>query len=129
MGGSFPHPAGCCHFCGLRAISQANQDPATARRSTCTRTCSARRCICRGNVSPFAHVLIGAAHQSIDSGGSLNGFAINPASATSFATAIGVGIDLKVAPFIAVRPIQIDWIHSHTASAQPRIAAGVVLRF
>jgi hypothetical protein len=45
---------------------------------------------------------------------------------------VGVGIDLKVAPFISVRPIQFDYLVTRFNSGtqnQPRISAGVVLHF
>ena len=47
-----------------------------------------------GPISPFAHLLVGGAHESI--GGPTQ---------NAFATAIGGGIDLKVLPFISIRPI------------------------
>jgi opacity protein-like surface antigen len=84
-----------------------------------------------GPISPFAHVLVGAAHQTIGSGTTSQGITV-PGSETAFAAALGAGIDIKLAPFIAVRPIQIDYLltrfNSNTES-QPRISAGLVLRF
>jgi len=74
-----------------------------------------------GPVSPFAHVLIGGASETI---GSL--------SADSVAVAAGVGIDIHVAPFLSVRPIQFDYLVTRFRSAtqnQPRVSAGVVIDF
>lgn len=80
-----------------------------------------------GPVSPFAHLLIGAAHETI--GGSST---ISPASATAFAVAAGAGIDLHVAPFLSLRPIQLDYLVTRFGSAtqnQVRASAGLVVHF
>jgi hypothetical protein len=74
-----------------------------------------------GPISPFAHFLVGAAHESF--GG---------ATQNAFATAVGAGLDLKVLPFISIRPIQLDYLLTHFNSAtqnQPRISAGLVVHF
>jgi len=84
-----------------------------------------------GPISPFAHFLIGGAHESTTTATS------GPITTTSptrnaFATALGGGLDLKVFPFISVRPIQIDYLFTHFNSNtqnQFRYSAGVVLRF
>ena len=81
-----------------------------------------------GPVSPFAHFLLGGAHESINSGTSFLG---GPTQ-NAFATALGVGIDLKVLPFISIRPIQFDYLLTHFNSAnqnQPRVSAGIVVHF
>ncbi len=81
-----------------------------------------------GPVSPFAHVLIGGAHESIGTGTSL----LSGPTQNAFATALGVGIDLKVLPFISIRPIQFDYLLTHFNSAnqnQPRVSAGIVVHF
>ena len=86
-------------------------------------------------VSPFVHVLVGGAHQAIGSGITpVTGFSASvlSTSGNSFATAIGGGIDLRVARFISVRPIQVDYLLTRSYSTtqnQPRISAGLVLRF
>jgi hypothetical protein len=74
-------------------------------------------------VSPFAHALVGAAHEMVGAGTS---------SSTAFAAAIGAGIDVHVARFISFRPIQIDYLVTRLASgtqSQPRGSAGLVLHF
>lgn len=80
-------------------------------------------------VSPFAHALFGAAHESIGNSPSLQ---VSGGTQTSFATAFGVGIDIKVLPFVSVRPIQFDYLltrfNSRTQN-QPRVSAGLVLHF
>jgi hypothetical protein len=83
-----------------------------------------------GPISPFAHFLVGGAHEAFGSGGP----AIPAGGLTqnAFATAVGGGLDLKVLPFISLRPIQVDYLLTHFNSAtqnQPRISAGIVLRF
>jgi hypothetical protein len=83
-------------------------------------------------VSPFLHVLIGGAHESIDSGSPNPSTITLPTSHGAFAAALGVGIDLKVLPFVSVRPIQFDylWTTFHGGvQSQPRVSAGVILRF
>ena len=86
-------------------------------------------------VSPFVHLLVGGAHQSIGAGITpVTGFSASvlPTSGNSFATAVGGGIDLRVAPFLSVRPIQLDYLLTRAYSStqnQPRVSAGLVLRF
>jgi len=83
-----------------------------------------------GPVSPFAHVLIGAAHESIGASSSIG--AVIPASGNAFAVAAGAGIDIHAAPFLSVRPIQIDYLVTRFGSStqnQPRVSAGLVLHF
>jgi len=88
-----------------------------------------------GKISPFVHVLVGGAHESIGAGVTpLTGFSASviPASGNAFATAIGGGIDLRVARFLSVRPIQLDYLMTRfnsTTQNQPRASAGIVLRF
>lgn len=81
-----------------------------------------------GPVSPFAHVLLGGAHESINSGTSL----LSGPTQNAFATAVGVGIDLKIFPFLSLRPIQFDYLLTHFNSRnqnQPKVSAGLVLHF
>lgn len=72
-------------------------------------------------VSPFAHALFGVAHETV--GG---------AEDSAFATAIGAGIDVHVAPFVSFRPIQLDYLVTRFGSgtqSQPRASAGIMLHF
>ena len=81
-----------------------------------------------GRVSPFAHVLFGGAHESLGANSNLG---ISSGSASAFATAVGAGIDIKLVPFVSLRPIQLDYLVTRFGSAtqnQPRVSAGVVLR-
>lgn len=74
------------------------------------------------NVTPFAHVLVGAGFAS--GGGS---------TSTAFATAIGGGMDVKVSEHVAVRLIQADWLlfrsGGETDKKSARVSAGLVFRF
>ena len=84
-----------------------------------------------GPISPFVHALFGAAHEAIGSSTS-GGFAYGGTTQNSFATALGGGLDLKVLPFISLRPIQFDYLmtdFNSTHQHQPRVSAGLVLRF
>lgn len=72
-------------------------------------------------ISPFAHVLIGGAHFSAPGYGD-----------TSFATALGGGFDMKVAPAISWRIIQGDYLLTHfggTTENNARLSTGIVIRF
>ncbi|MGA9884137.1 MAG: hypothetical protein WBQ34_10500 [Candidatus Acidiferrales bacterium] len=72
-------------------------------------------------VSPFAHLLIGGAHTNW--GG---------ATSTSFAMALGAGIDSRVFPGVDWRIIQMDYIPTyffgHTQN-NVRVSTGIVFRF
>lgn len=83
-------------------------------------------------VSPFAHVLFGAAHESIGSAFVNDTIVTAPTSQTAFAAAIGAGIDINVASFVSFRPIQIDYVLTRFGSGtqgQPRFSAGVIFHF
>jgi Outer membrane protein beta-barrel domain len=72
-------------------------------------------------VSPFFHVLIGGAH--IRGVGGTN---------TSFGTAVGAGIDSRIAPFLSWRVIQFDYLGTrlfHVTQNDLRISTGLVVRF
>jgi hypothetical protein len=87
--------------------------------------------------SLFVHVLAGAYRASANVSASGLGFSVD-GSGTGFSAATGGGVDLRVAPRIAVRPVQIDWIHLGSASIFGvdmgnsngfRYSGGVVVRF
>jgi len=70
-------------------------------------------------IRPFAHILVGA--------GVISGVS----SDLSLATAVGGGVDFKIAPILGWR-FQGDYIHTHfTGSSQGhgRFSTGIVLRF
>jgi hypothetical protein len=86
-------------------------------------------------ISPFAHVLLGVAHESTASGSS--NFFFPGHSSNAFTMGLGGGIDVRVfaadvRPTLWVRLIQVDYLASHFPSNlqnQARISAGVVFRF
>jgi opacity protein-like surface antigen len=74
-----------------------------------------------GKIRPFAEVLIGAGHVQV------NGVA----SDTSFATAVGGGVDYKLFHLLAWR-LQGDYIHTSffsTPQNNVRLSTGIVFRF
>ena len=74
-----------------------------------------------GKLRPFAEVMIGAAHANAQTVG----------SDTSFATAVGGGLDYKLVKLVAWR-FQGDYVHSHLFNAAQdsvRLSTGIVLRF
>jgi len=83
-----------------------------------------------GPVSPFLHAEFGFAHQSI---GAYTGAVLaSPGTDTSFATALGGGLDIPAVPFFAIRLIQIDYLRTslyHQTQHEPRVSAGIVLHF
>lgn len=84
-----------------------------------------------GPISPFAHVLVGAAHEAIGTG-DFAGLVVSGPTQNALAMAVGVGIDVKVLPFISIRPIQLDYLvtrFNNGTQNQPRASAGVVLHF
>jgi hypothetical protein len=79
--------------------------------STYRRISSGRNWLSPAKVSPFVHALFGVAHQAIGAGTSTsNGVPVDVFSASdnAFATALGAGIDLHIAPFLSFRAIQLD---------------------
>lgn len=74
-----------------------------------------------GKFRPFAELLIGAGHVHINGG----------SSDTSFATALGGGIDYKLLRFVAWR-FEGDYIHTNLFSVAQnnlRLSTGIVVRF
>ena len=83
-----------------------------------------RASISIGKYTPFAELLVGVAHQT-DAGGGISN------SDTTFATAIGGGVDYKLVKGVALRA-QGDSIHTHFVGAghnDLRISIGIVFRF
>lgn len=77
-------------------------------------------------VSPFAHALFGFARESQDF------FAASGRADTSFATALGAGIDVNLVPLVKLRLIQFDYLRTQLYGAtqnEPRVSAGVVFHF
>ena len=77
-----------------------------------------------GNLTPFGEVMIGLAH--INHGGTFAG----PTN-TSFATAVGGGVDYRLIKILALR-LQVDYLHTRfysTTQNDLRLSPGLVLRF
>jgi len=77
-----------------------------------------------GKFTPFGEVMVGVAH--IHTGGTLPG-----PSNTSFATAVGGGIDYRLFRPIALR-VEGDYLHTNffsTGQNNLRLSTGIVLRF
>jgi len=77
-----------------------------------------------GKISPFVHVLVGVAHVSASGGGLSD-------SDTSFATAVGGGLDYRFAHILGWR-VQADFLGTRFFSNQQgdfRLATGPVLHF
>jgi len=90
--------------------------------------------------SVFVHTLIGGYRASVNvetTAPDLPTVTVN-ASGSGFTAAMGGGFDLRVAPRIAIRPVQMDWIHLRSASIAGedlgnsnafRYTGGIVFRF
>ena len=77
------------------------------------------------HLTPFVHALGGGVHSSLDVTG-VSG------SDTSAAWAAGGGLDLDLAPLIAVRLAQVDYLQTRiggTSENNFRYSAGVVIKF
>ncbi len=90
-------------------------------------------------VSPFAHALFGLAKESQDAI-PIVCIQVTPVcpgrfslgSDTSFATAVGAGFDIKLAPFVKLRLFQVDYVRTQLHGAtqnQARASAGFVFYF
>jgi len=84
----------------------------------------------RGNerVTPYFHVLLGGVHASSSLG-------TVSESSNAFALAIGGGLDAKVAPHIAIRVAQVDYLLTKLPDDKDdrqnnvRVSAGIVFRW
>jgi hypothetical protein len=88
-----------------------------------------------GRISPFAHFLFGISHESLGAGAFTSSGVSVPFPATtgnSFAFALGGGLDFRLAPYVRLRAIQVDYIGTtaySTTQSQARVSAGLVLHF
>lgn len=86
-----------------------------------------------GRVSPFVHVLAGAAHQSAGTGSTNFGITFFPAhSTTAFAIALGGGVDIDVTQRVRMRLVQFDYVGANSGLSfrnQARISTGLVFHF
>lgn len=78
-------------------------------------------------VSPFVHILLGGAHESLGDSANVAG----PTSASGFGVASGVGLDLKATRFLSLRLIQADDLETFFGGTEnrPRISTGLIFRF
>jgi opacity protein-like surface antigen len=85
-----------------------------------------------GRVSPFVHVLAGAAHQSTSPGTNPSQFFFPAHSTNAFAIALGGGVDVKLTPLVRLRLVQLDYVGSKfglSFHSQARISSGLVFHF
>jgi hypothetical protein len=89
-------------------------------------------------VIPYAHVMAGIVHGTNNPGEiacpPLPGPCVLTSSTTgnAFATAVGGGVDIKLAGPIWLRAVQVDWLHANLSPdhhTQVRLATGFVARF
>jgi opacity protein-like surface antigen len=82
-------------------------------------------------ISPFGHVLVGAARSGSDVFATSN-------SHTAFATAFGVGVDWNVRDRFSIRPLQFDYLLTHLPEIgngnnqtqnNLRVSTGIVFHF
>jgi opacity protein-like surface antigen len=82
-------------------------------------------------VSPFAHALFGWATQS--QGFTNNAFFARAGSSdSSFAFALGAGIDFRPTQHLAYRVLQVDYVHTSvfgTGNNGARLSTGIIFRF
>jgi opacity protein-like surface antigen len=114
------YASGLFALCGPIALCSPGQ---TIDSRILTVMVGARASVPIGRFTPFAHALFGGAH--------INNSRAASNTDTSFATAIGGGIDYKFIKGVAWR-FQGDDLHTHFFSAGQhnlRLATGLVLRF
>jgi opacity protein-like surface antigen len=83
----------------------------------------------RTRVIPFAHALFGFSNAKV---GQFDLDAVNTASDTGFAMALGGGLDFSLTKNIAIRGVQADWMRTtlfHQTQNEPRLSTGIVFRF
>jgi hypothetical protein len=89
-----------------------------------------------GRVTPFVHVMAGAVHDS-NTGTNTLTTALGSLTDTSFATALGGGVDYRIIPGLAIRIAQLDYMRTGLFSIPIlgnsqnnfRFSTGLVLRF
>ncbi len=93
-----------------------------------------------GRFSPFAHVLLGVAHEATSMESISVGMydTLLGTSETAFALALGGGVDIRVIGPVSIRPVQIDYLRTsfpqalgpnNNSQGQARLSAGMVLHF
>jgi hypothetical protein len=93
-----------------------------------------------GRLSPFAHVLLGVAHESTSMVSIAVGIhnTLLSTSDTAFALALGGGVDIRVVKLVSIRLLQVDYLRTNLSPVyspdinthgQPRLSVGLVLHF
>ena len=83
-----------------------------------------------GRISPFVHVLAGAAHQS--TGNPTTTIFFPAHSTTAFAIALGGGVDIDVTQRVRMRLVQFDYVGANSGfsfRSEARISTGLVFHF
>jgi opacity protein-like surface antigen len=88
-----------------------------------------------GRISPFAHFLFGISHESLGAGAftiSGTSYPFPSTTGNSFAFALGGGVDFRLAPYVRLRAVQVEYVgttaYSNTQN-QARVSTGLVLHF
>lgn len=86
-----------------------------------------------GKINPFAHVLFGGAHASVNGCAADGSGCESLGSSNGLTIMFGGGVDLKASKAIAIRLAQFDWVYYHFSgysnSSNVRLSTGVVFRF
>jgi len=88
-----------------------------------------------GRISPFAHFLFGISHESLGAGSitvSGSSYPFVATSGNSFAFALGGGVDFRLAPYVRLRAVQVEYLGTaaySTTQNQARVSTGLVLHF
>jgi peptidoglycan-associated lipoprotein len=135
-GGSVPFPYSLTHLVSVvgefGAVNNGNVD-STRLDLTLTSYLAGPRYSLRksGRFTPFAQVLVGAAHAS----GGLAPSQIHAGSPTAFAMAAGGGLDIKLTRHLAYRAFQADYLltllpnRTNDHQNNFRLGTGIVFRF
>jgi opacity protein-like surface antigen len=111
-----------CSLCGPGATASANAHQYEAMFGP-------RVSFPAGKFRPFAEFEVGVGH--ITTSGSATSANVIPASDTSYATALGGGLDYKIFPHVAWR-VEGDYVHTHFFGAgqnNVRLSTGLAFHF
>jgi opacity protein-like surface antigen len=131
FGGTYGSARSLGNFVGCPAL--LCNGPANVSTSSYTFLFGPRLYVPIGRVTPFVHAMAGAVHSTNNFANSSSG----PVTDTSFATALGGGLDYRLLPGLAIRVAQLDYIRTGLFSIPLlgnsqnnfRFSTGLVLRF